>query len=54
MVNRLSGKNTIITGAAGGIGIETAIQFAIEGANVLLSDINEAGLQKAVEQVKSF
>lgn len=54
MVNRLQGKNTVITGAAGGIGLETAIQFALEGANVLLSDINEAGLQTAVSQVKSF
>lgn len=52
MVARLAGKNAIITGAAGGIGLETAIQFGIEGANVLLSDINEANLIKAVAIVK--
>lgn len=51
MVNRLQGKNTIITGAAGGIGLETAIQFALEGASVLLADINEAALQKALKVV---
>lgn len=52
MVGRLTGKNAIITGAAGGIGLETAIQFGLEGANVVLSDINEANLIKAIDLVK--
>lgn len=52
MVNRLSGKNAIVTGAGGGIGLETSIQFAIEGANVLLSDVNEEALAKALTEVK--
>ena len=37
-----------------GIGLETTIQFVIEGANVLMSDINEAGLKKALESVISY
>ncbi|KAL6903277.1 hypothetical protein GGI43DRAFT_336375 [Trichoderma evansii] len=54
MVGRLAGKNAIITGAAGGIGLETAILFAKEGANVLLADISEPALEKAVAKVKEL
>ncbi|ODV90121.1 hypothetical protein CANCADRAFT_101384 [Tortispora caseinolytica NRRL Y-17796] len=51
-MGRLEGKNTIITGAAGGVGLETSIQFAIEGANVLMTDVNASALEKAVTIVK--
>ncbi len=34
------------TGAAGGIGRAAAIQFASEGARLVLADINEAGVQE--------
>ncbi|KAL7934713.1 hypothetical protein V8C35DRAFT_301634 [Trichoderma chlorosporum] len=54
MVGRLAGKNAIITGAAGGIGLETAILFAKEGANVLLADISEPALEKALAKVKEL
>ncbi|CAN6664589.1 probable NADP-dependent mannitol dehydrogenase [Trichomonascus vanleenenianus] len=53
-MGRLEKKNCIITGAAGGIGLESAIQFVKEGGNVLLSDINQEALDKALETVKGY
>ncbi|OAA70384.1 short-chain dehydrogenase [Cordyceps fumosorosea ARSEF 2679] len=51
---RLAGKNAVITGAAGGIGLETSILFAKEGANVLMSDISAEALEKALAKVKQL
>ncbi|ORY32902.1 hypothetical protein BCR39DRAFT_583338 [Naematelia encephala] len=52
---RLANKVCIVTGAGGGIGLETTLQFAAEGALVLLSDVNDAALSKAVDLVaKNF
>ena len=50
-MQRLDGKVAIITGVAGGIGRETATRFVAEGARVLLSDIDERGLQEACEEI---
>lgn len=36
-----------------GIGLETSLQFAAEGAKVVLSDVNAEAVQKAAEQVKA-
>jgi NAD(P)-dependent dehydrogenase (short-subunit alcohol dehydrogenase family) len=39
---RLAGKTAIVTGGGGGIGRATARAFAIEGAKVVVADIDEA------------
>ncbi|KQW54015.1 glucose 1-dehydrogenase [Variovorax sp. Root411] len=41
----------VITGAASGIGLETAIAFAKAGAAVVLADVNEAAVSKAAEEL---
>ena len=42
-MNRLAGKTALITGAAQGLGAAMAAKFALEGARVILTDINAAG-----------
>ena len=39
---KLQGKSAIVTGAASGIGKEIALEFAREGANVAVADLNLA------------
>ncbi|PAF42554.1 3-hydroxybutyrate dehydrogenase [Helicobacter sp. 11S03491-1] len=46
-------KITIITGAASGIGLQIAQAYLKEGAKVVLSDINEEGLNQAVQNEKN-
>ncbi|KAF6839664.1 short-chain dehydrogenase reductase family protein [Colletotrichum musicola] len=48
---RLAGKNAVVTGAAGGIGLETSILFAKEGASVMMADISAPALEKAKAKV---
>jgi NAD(P)-dependent dehydrogenase (short-subunit alcohol dehydrogenase family) len=43
---RLSGKTALITGAAGGLGAETARRFREEGAAVFVADVNQADGEK--------
>ena len=40
---RLSGKKAVVTGAASGIGRETALRFAEEGAAVVCADLDAEG-----------
>lgn len=47
-MGRLAGKTAFITGAASGIGREIAVQFADEGAGLVLADIDQKGLRKTV------
>jgi len=47
---RLKGKVSLITGAAQGIGLATALKFANEGAIVIVCDVKQAGVDAAVAQ----
>ena len=48
---RLKGRKAIITGAAAGIGFETARRFAAEGAQVVLSDIDGTAVDAAAGKI---
>lgn len=50
----LQGKKTLVTGAARGIGFATAERFVDEGAEVVILDVDEAGLNKALENNPSI
>ena len=50
----LTGKIALVTGSAGGIGKAIAKKFAEEGACVILNDINQERLDKAVEEFKNI
>ncbi|WP_160719578.1 SDR family NAD(P)-dependent oxidoreductase [Bacillus sp. USDA818B3_A] len=49
---RLKNKVCLITGAGSGIGKETALLFAKEGAHVVVNDFNEESGQETVSQIK--
>ena len=50
---RFDGRTAIVTGAAAGIGQSIAIGLAADGAAVMLADIDAAGLENTVEQIRS-
>ena len=50
----LKDKVAIITGAASGIGFGTAKRFLEEGAKVVICDVNQENIDKAVEALSEF
>ena len=47
----LEGKTILVTGAAGGIGRATSVECAKLGASLILTDINESGLQETLSML---
>jgi len=52
-MSRLQGKRTLITGGTSGIGLETAKQFLIEGARVVVTGVNPDSIEKAKTELGS-
>ena len=53
-MKRLEGKVSLITGAAQGIGLATAIKFAQEGAVVIVCDVKQVAVDAAVQQCQAM
>ena len=53
-MNRLNNKVALITGAAQGIGLATALKFAQEGAHVVICDIKQASVDAAVDAANAI
>jgi len=52
--SRLTNKVCIITGAAQGIGLATALKFAREGARLAVWDVKQEGIDEAVRQCREL
>ena len=51
---RLEGKVAFITGAASGIGREIALEFAREGANIAVADMNRQGAEDTAAEIEKI
>ena len=49
----LTNKTSIITGGGSGIGKAISILFAQQGSNLFILDVDEAGANSTVEEIKS-
>jgi len=53
-LSSMQGKTALVTGAASGIGLETALAFARRGADLVICDLDEVGLGTAAERIEGL
>jgi NAD(P)-dependent dehydrogenase (short-subunit alcohol dehydrogenase family) len=51
---KLKNKNVVVTGAGSGIGRACAIEFAKEGANLIIADVNITGAEQTLRDVAAY
>jgi 3-oxoacyl-[acyl-carrier protein] reductase len=51
--DHFAGQTVFITGAAGGMGFETARSFAAHGANVLLTDLDGSAVEQLAQTIRA-
>lgn len=49
---KLEGRKALVTGGASGIGEASARRFALEGASVMIADIDDAAGEKVVQEIR--
>ena len=52
-MSRLEGKVAFITGAASGIGKEIALEFAREGAKIVIADLNKQAAEETAAEIEN-
>ncbi|RJG20975.1 SDR family NAD(P)-dependent oxidoreductase [Massilia cavernae] len=52
MTGRFVGRSAVVTGSAGGIGLAIAERLASEGAHIVVTDVNGAGLETVAANLK--
>ena len=53
-MQNLKGKVAVITGGGSGLGRELALRCAARGMKLVLGDVDEAGMQETLSQVKAL